>query len=96
MVAELEAQMSKFILEAVAQAMEEFKTSSKMKDLNITFSQKAFIKGFELYEGRIVQRFFELDLGFLEEEEIDEEVGPSSIRADPSSIAAPPKVEDLE
>ena len=43
--------MSKSISEVVAQAMEEFKTSSEMKDLNIAFSQKAFIKDFELYEG---------------------------------------------
>ncbi|KAG1327776.1 hypothetical protein COCNU_01G017100 [Cocos nucifera] len=69
--------------------MEEFKTSSEMKDLNITFSQKAFNKDFELYEGRIAQRFLELDLDFLEEEETDEEAGPSSTGADPSSTTAP-------
>ncbi|EHA8587118.1 hypothetical protein COCNU_scaffold001456G000010 [Cocos nucifera] len=38
-VAGLEAQMSKSISKAVAWAMEEFKASSKMKNLNITFSQ---------------------------------------------------------
>ena len=37
-VTELEAQLAKSVLEAVAQAIEEFKTSLKMKDLNITFS----------------------------------------------------------
>ncbi|EHA8586850.1 hypothetical protein COCNU_scaffold001055G000010 [Cocos nucifera] len=77
-VAELEAQISKSILEAVARAMEEFKTSFEIKDLNIAFNQKAFIKGFELYEGRIARRFPELDLDFLEEEEIGKEAGPSS------------------
>ncbi|KAG1327543.1 hypothetical protein COCNU_01G014770 [Cocos nucifera] len=53
-VAELEVKMSKSILEATTQAMEEFKASSEMKDLNIAFSQEAFIKGFKLYEGRVV------------------------------------------
>ncbi|EHA8588242.1 hypothetical protein COCNU_scaffold004501G000010 [Cocos nucifera] len=36
-VVELEAQISKFALEVVAQAIEEFKASSGMKDLNVTF-----------------------------------------------------------
>ncbi|EHA8587229.1 hypothetical protein COCNU_scaffold001668G000010 [Cocos nucifera] len=65
--------------------MEEFKASSKMKDLNITFGQKAFIKGFKLYEGRMAQKFPELDLNFLEEEP-DEEAGLSGAVADPSPI----------
>ncbi|EHA8586430.1 hypothetical protein COCNU_scaffold000363G000020 [Cocos nucifera] len=55
----------------VAQVVEEFKTSPKM-DLNITFSQETFIKGFELYEGKVVRRFPELDLSFLKEEEAND------------------------
>ncbi|EHA8586429.1 hypothetical protein COCNU_scaffold000363G000010 [Cocos nucifera] len=65
--------------------MEEFKASSKMKDLNIAFSQKSFIKDFILCEGRVVQRFPKLDLSILEEE-LDEEVGSSGAAADPSPI----------
>lgn len=84
-VAELEAQMVKSISEAAAQAVEEFNASSEMKDLNIAFSQKAFIKGFELCEGMVARRFSELDLGFLEgEEETGEEAEPSSAAANPS------------
>ncbi|EHA8586369.1 hypothetical protein COCNU_scaffold000248G000010 [Cocos nucifera] len=47
-VVELEVRISKSILEATVRAMKEFKASSKMKDLNIIFDQKAFIKDFEL------------------------------------------------
>ena len=36
-IAELEVRMSKSISEVTARAMEEFKASSKMKDLNIAF-----------------------------------------------------------
>ncbi|KAG1338313.1 hypothetical protein COCNU_04G006190 [Cocos nucifera] len=83
-VAKLEVRMLKSILEAAARAME-FKASSKMKDLNIAFSHKVFIKSFKLYEGRVALRFLELDLSFLEEEP-DEEAGPSDAAADPSTI----------
>ncbi|KAG1365046.1 hypothetical protein COCNU_12G000460 [Cocos nucifera] len=86
-VAELEAQLVKSIPEAAARAVEEFKTFLEMKDLNIAFSRKAFIKGFKLCEGRVARRFPELDLGFLgEEEEASEEVGPSNTRADLYSV----------
>ncbi|EHA8588305.1 hypothetical protein COCNU_scaffold004692G000010 [Cocos nucifera] len=92
-VIELEAQLAKSILEVVARAIEELKTSPKMKDLNIAFSQKAFIKGFEFYEGRVARRFLELDLEFLEEEEeAGEEARPSSTRADLSSAEPSVKV----
>ncbi|EHA8589317.1 hypothetical protein COCNU_scaffold009135G000010 [Cocos nucifera] len=81
-IVELEVRMSKSISKATVRAMEEFMASSKM-DLNIAFDQKAFIKDFELYEGRVAQRFPELDLSFLEEE-LDEEAGPSGAAANPS------------
>ncbi|EHA8586894.1 hypothetical protein COCNU_scaffold001126G000040 [Cocos nucifera] len=84
-IAKLEIRMLKFVLEKAARAMEEFKASSEMKDLNITFGQKAFIKDFKLYEGRVAQKFFELDLSFLKEE-LDEEVGLSGAAANPSPI----------
>ncbi|KAG1363192.1 hypothetical protein COCNU_11G000190 [Cocos nucifera] len=47
-----------------------------MKELNVAFGQQAFIKGFKLCEDRMVQKFFELDLSFLEEDP-SEEAGPS-------------------
>ncbi|EHA8589349.1 hypothetical protein COCNU_scaffold009332G000010 [Cocos nucifera] len=66
--------------------MEEFKTSSKMRNLNIEFGQQAFINGFELCEGRVVRRFPELDLHFLKEEEDNIEAGPDDAIVDPSSV----------
>ncbi|EHA8588896.1 hypothetical protein COCNU_scaffold007075G000010 [Cocos nucifera] len=42
--------MMKSISEAMIQAVKKFKTSLKMRNLNIEFGQKAFIKGFELCE----------------------------------------------
>ena len=81
--------MSKSVSEATARVVEEFKASSEMKDLNIVFGQKAFIKGFELCEGRMAQKFSELDLSFLKEEP-DEEAGPSSTAANPSPAEPTP------
>ncbi|KAG1354958.1 hypothetical protein COCNU_07G010700 [Cocos nucifera] len=82
-IAELKVRMSKSILEVAAQAMEEFKASFEITDLNIAFGQKAFIKGFKLCKGRMVWRFPKLDLNFLEEEP-DKKVGPSGATSDPS------------
>ncbi|EHA8590621.1 hypothetical protein COCNU_scaffold021309G000010 [Cocos nucifera] len=50
-VAELEARMAKSISEVMIRTMEEFKPSSKMRNLNVEFGQQMFIKGFELHEG---------------------------------------------
>ncbi|KAG1328010.1 hypothetical protein COCNU_01G019440 [Cocos nucifera] len=52
-VTKLETQMAKLILEVMTQTMEEFKTSSEIRNLNVEFGQKAFIKDFELCEGRV-------------------------------------------
>ncbi|KAG1362705.1 hypothetical protein COCNU_10G009240 [Cocos nucifera] len=82
---ELEVRMSKSISKAAARAMEEFKASFEMKDLNIAFGQKAFIKGFKLCEGRMVRKFSVLDLSFLKEEP-DEEAKMFDAAADPSPI----------
>ncbi|EHA8589124.1 hypothetical protein COCNU_scaffold008112G000010 [Cocos nucifera] len=69
--------MAKSISEAMTRAMKKFRTSLKMWNLNIEFSQEVFIKNFELCEGRIAQRFPEFDLSFLEEED-DVDAGPSN------------------
>ncbi|EHA8587252.1 hypothetical protein COCNU_scaffold001707G000010 [Cocos nucifera] len=50
---------------------------------------EAFIKGFELYEGRVAWRFPELDLNFLKEEP-NEEAGPSGAAADSSPTEVVP------
>ncbi|KAG1362673.1 hypothetical protein COCNU_10G008920 [Cocos nucifera] len=73
--------MAKSISKAMTQAVEEFKTSPEMRNLNVEFGQEAFIKNFELYEGRIARRFLELDLGFFEKED-DVEVRPSNAVVD--------------
>ena len=60
--------------------MEEFKTSSEMRDLKVQFGQAAYFKGFELYQEKVVGKFFKLDLGFLDEAS-DDEAGPSEATA---------------
>ncbi|KAG1362585.1 hypothetical protein COCNU_10G008040 [Cocos nucifera] len=72
------------ILEAKIQAVEEFKASSEMRNLNVKFGQQTFIKGFELYEDGVARKFFELDLSFLDEKVFNEEEGPSIAAIDPS------------
>ena len=47
-VSELKAQILTLVSEAMVQAVEEFKTSPKMRDLKVSFGQTAYIKGFEL------------------------------------------------
>ena len=80
----LKEQILTLVSEARAQAVEEFKTSSEMRNLNIKFGQAAFIKGFELCQEKVVEKFFELDLNFLDEVS-DDEVGPSE-----ASVGLPP------
>ncbi|EHA8586736.1 hypothetical protein COCNU_scaffold000853G000010 [Cocos nucifera] len=61
-VGELKDQASKQISEVKIQAMEEFKDSSKVRDLNVTFGQEAFQKGYELCGDRVAAKFLKLDL----------------------------------
>ncbi|KAG1360728.1 hypothetical protein COCNU_09G001910 [Cocos nucifera] len=82
-ITELEARMAGSISEVMTRAMEEFKASFEMRNLNVKFGQEMFIKGFELYEGRITRRFSELDLRFLEKKD-DIEAGPFDAAVDPS------------
>ena len=65
---------------AMVRAAEEFKTSSEMRDLKVEFGQAAFIKGFELCQEKVIEKFPELDLGFLDEAS-DDEAGPSEAAA---------------
>ncbi|EHA8586313.1 hypothetical protein COCNU_scaffold000172G000020 [Cocos nucifera] len=97
-VAKLETQMAKSISEAMIRAVEEFKTSSEMQNLNVKFSQEAFIKDFKFYEGRIARRFPKLDLGFLKEEEDNVEVGLSNAVVDLSfdELASSPSESTVE
>ncbi|EHA8589610.1 hypothetical protein COCNU_scaffold011442G000020 [Cocos nucifera] len=99
--------MARSISEAMSQALEEFKTSPEMRNLNVEFGQEAFIKGFELCEGRIARRFPELDLRFLGEEDDDADAGPSIAVVDPTldelapdqsepALEAPESVPELE
>ena len=75
-VANLTEQISVLISEARALAVEEFKASAEMRDLNVKFAQEAFIKGFEFCQEKVVKKFSELDLSFLDEASEDE-AGPS-------------------
>ena len=84
-VSELKAQIPSLVSEVGARAMEEFKTSSKIEDLQVQFGQDAFIKGFELCQEKVVRKFFELDLGFLDETS-DNEARPSEAAAGPPPV----------
>ncbi|EHA8586260.1 hypothetical protein COCNU_scaffold000146G000010 [Cocos nucifera] len=72
-------------------ALEEEKKEAEIKiaELEIrmskSISEKAFIKDFELYEGRVARKCPELDLNFLEEDP-DEEVRSFDATTDPSPI----------
>ena len=93
-VAHLVEQAPTLISEARALAVEEFKASAKMRDLNVQFGQEAFTKGFELYQEKVASKFSELDLSFLEE--FEDEAGPSSVAtavAAPASSSPPPAPE---
>ncbi|EHA8586355.1 hypothetical protein COCNU_scaffold000208G000030 [Cocos nucifera] len=89
--------MAKSVSEVMSRAMEEFKASSEIRNLNVEFGQEVFIKGFELYEGRVAWRFFELDLKFLKKED-DIEAGPSDVAVDPSfaKLASDPSEPSVE
>ena len=98
-VAHLVEQTQVLVSEARALAVEEFKASAEMRDLNVQFGQEAFIKGFELCQEKVARKFSELDLSFLGEESEDE-VGPSSAATAvaapaPSSPPPAPEVRDL-
>ncbi|XP_073114046.1 uncharacterized protein [Elaeis guineensis] len=75
-VANLAEQIPVLVSEARVLAVEEFKASAEMRDLNVKFGQEAFIKGFELCQEKVAKKFPELDLGFLDEASEDE-AGPS-------------------
>ena len=93
-VAHLVEQTPVLVSEARALAVEEFKASAEMRDLNVQFGQEAFTKGFELCQEKVAIKYPELDLGFLEESE--DEAGPSSaatVVAPPAPSSPPPALE---
>ena len=100
-VANMAEQIPTLISEARSQAVEEFKTSTEMKKLKVEFGQAAFNKGFELCQEKMVMKFLELDLSFLDEASEDE-AGPSTAVAaatvHPPEVPSPPvdpEVQDL-
>ena len=81
--------------------MAEFKASTEMKKLKVEFGQAAFNRGFELCQEKMVMKFPELDLSFLDKASEDE-AGPSTIVAatavHPPEVPSPPvnlEVQDL-
>ena len=76
-VANLVEQIPVLVSEARVLVVEEFKASKEMRDLNVKFGQEAFIKGFKLCQEKVVKKFFELNLSFLDGTSEDE-AGPSS------------------
>ena len=71
-VANLAEQIPVLVSEARVLAVEEFKASTEIRDLNVPFGQEAFIKGFELCQEKVAKKFLELDLSFLGEVSEDE------------------------
>nr|XP_029117889.1 uncharacterized protein LOC114913355 [Elaeis guineensis] len=65
-ISDLKEQIPTLVSEARVQAVE-FKISVEMRDLNVKFGQAAFIRGFELCKEKMVKKFPELDLSFLDE-----------------------------
>ena len=78
-------QIPSLVSEVGARAVEKFKTSFEMEDLQVQFSQDAFIKCFELYQEKVAGKFPKLDLGFLDEAS-DDEVGPSEAAVGPPPV----------
>ena len=100
-VANMAEQIPTLVSEARGQAVEEFKASIEMKKLKVEFGQAVFNRGFELCQEKMVVKFSELDLSFLDEASEDE-VGPSTTVAatavHPQEVPSPPvdpEVQDL-
>ena len=74
--ANMAEQIPTLVSEARGQVVEEFKASTEMKKLKVEFGQAAFNKGFELCQEKMIVKFSELDLSFLDEASEDE-AGPS-------------------
>ena len=94
-VAHLAEQTPVLVSKARALAVEEFKASVEMRELNVQFGQEAFTKGFELCQEKVGSRYPDLDLGFLEESE--DEAGPSSAATAvaPLASSSPPPAPEV-
>ncbi|XP_073109288.1 uncharacterized protein [Elaeis guineensis] len=95
-VAQLAEQTPVLVSEARTLAVEEFKASAEMRELNVQFGLEAFTKGFELCREKVASRYPDLGLEFLEES--DDEAGPSPAAtavAPPAPNSPPPAPECL-
>ena len=99
--ANMAEQIPTLVSEARGQVVEEFKASTEMKKLKVEFGQAAFNKGFELCQEKMVMKFSELDLSFLDEVS-ENEAGPSTAVATTAdhlpevpSFPIDPEVRDL-
>ena len=93
-VAQLAEQTPVLVSEARTLAVEEFKASAEMRELNVQFGLEAFTKGFELCREKVASRYPDLGLEFLEES--DDEAGPSPAAtavAPPAPNSPPPAPE---
>ena len=77
------------IAEAKEQIILDFKALKELEDIKIKFAKEAFVKGFELCQKRVAEKFSELDLGFLGKESFEDEMEPStSANLSPTKFAA--------
>ena len=99
-VANMAEQIPTLVSEARGQVVE-FKASTEMKKLKVEFSQATFNKGFELCQEKMVMKFPELDLSFLDEASKDEARPSTAVAATaipPPEVPSPPvnpEVQDL-
>lgn len=74
--------------EAKQQAMEAYKASKKCRQEKLAFAQPAFVEGMDDTWQRVLKRFLNLNLDFVDEDESDEglpaegALAPEEVRAD--------------
>ncbi|EHA8586720.1 hypothetical protein COCNU_scaffold000795G000010 [Cocos nucifera] len=66
---------------AMERAVQNFKSSKDMVDIKIDFAQEAFLEGFQVYMGQVIENFPNIDLDHLLEE-LEDRAGPSCIDAE--------------
>ena len=94
-VAHLAEQTPVLVSKARTLAVEEFKASTEMRELNVQFGLEEFTKGFELCRERVASRYPDLDLDFLEESEDEASPSSTAIAVAPPAPSSPPPAPEV-
>ncbi|KAG1360541.1 hypothetical protein COCNU_09G000040 [Cocos nucifera] len=78
---EVEMNFAKKKRRAMEEAISTFKSLEEFRDIKVAFTQRAFIKGYDLCQSRVVKKFPELELGFLSGEPSKDKTKFSSSKA---------------